>query len=131
MMPGSVLFAGSLFLTGWTANPATGTHWIVPVAGLYLAGTGFNTIFQAALNYLVDTFLRTCYAAAFPLGVASRRSTAALASGPVRASSGASRVCSSPCRLCFTSTGAASGRRASGARAVCTTERCVGWLVHD
>ncbi|KAK8119686.1 major facilitator superfamily domain-containing protein [Apiospora kogelbergensis] len=129
---------------GWTADPATGTHWIVPVVGLYLAGTGFNTISQAALNYLVDTsqayaasavaantFLRTCFAVAFPLGVASRRSTAASASGPARASSGASRVCSSPCRLYFTSTGAASGRWASGARAVCTTGRCVGWLVHD
>ncbi|KAK7957676.1 hypothetical protein PG988_012524 [Apiospora saccharicola] len=82
MMLGSVLFASSLFLTGWTADPATGCHWIVPVIGLYLAGTGFNTIFQAALNYLVDTFqayaasavaantfLRSCFAAAFPLVV--------------------------------------------------------------
>ncbi|KAK9417690.1 putative Major facilitator superfamily domain-containing protein [Seiridium unicorne] len=80
MMLGSVLFAGSLFLTGWTADPSV--HWIVPVIGLYLAGTGFNTIFQAALNYLVDvfkqysasavaanTFLRSCFAAAFPLVV--------------------------------------------------------------
>ncbi|KAK8043222.1 hypothetical protein PG994_013705 [Apiospora phragmitis] len=80
MMLGSVLFASSLFLTGWTATP--GYHWIVPVVGLYLAGTGFNTIFQAALNYLVDTFqayaasavaantfLRSCFAAAFPLVV--------------------------------------------------------------
>ncbi|KAH8203013.1 hypothetical protein TruAng_002847 [Truncatella angustata] len=54
MMLGSVLFAASLFLTGWTADPSV--HWIVPIIGLYLAGTGFNTIFQAALNYLVDTF---------------------------------------------------------------------------
>ncbi|KAK8081196.1 hypothetical protein PG997_009014 [Apiospora hydei] len=82
MMLGSVLFASSLFLTGWTAEPATGCHWVVPVVGLYLAGTGFNTIFQAALNYLVDTFqayaasavaantfLRSCFAAAFPLVV--------------------------------------------------------------
>lgn len=80
MMLGSVLFAGGLFLTGWTADP--GVHWIAPVMGLYLAGTGFNTIFQAALNYLVDTFqmyaasavaantfLRSCFAAAFPLVV--------------------------------------------------------------
>lgn len=80
MMFGSILFGGSLFMTGWTAQPDV--HWIVPVIGLYLTGTGFNTIFQAALNYLVDTFqmyaasavaantfLRSCFAAAFPLVV--------------------------------------------------------------
>ncbi|KAI4603608.1 hypothetical protein KJ359_003424 [Pestalotiopsis sp. 9143b] len=80
MMLGSILFGGSLFMTGWTAQPDV--HWIVPVIGLYLTGTGFNTIFQAALNYLVDTFqmyaasavaantfLRSCFAAAFPLVV--------------------------------------------------------------
>jgi multidrug resistance protein len=80
MMLGSVLFAGSLFMTGWTSDPSV--HWIVPVIGLYLTGTGFTTIFQAALNYLVDTFqayaasavatntfLRSCFAAAFPLVV--------------------------------------------------------------
>ncbi|KAK7750323.1 hypothetical protein SLS62_007731 [Diatrype stigma] len=78
MMLGSVLFAGGQFVTGWTADPRI--HWIVPVVGLYLSGCGFNTIFQAALNYLVDTFqmyaasavaantfLRSCFAAAFPL----------------------------------------------------------------
>ncbi|KAH8681639.1 major facilitator superfamily domain-containing protein, partial [Xylariales sp. PMI_506] len=81
MMLGSVLFAGSLFITGWTADPAV-AHWIVPVIGLYLAGCGFNTIFQSALNYIVDTFqmyaasavaantfLRSVFAAAFPLVV--------------------------------------------------------------
>lgn len=80
MMLGSILFAGSLFITGWTSDPDV--HWIVPVIGLYLTGTGFNTIFQAALNYLVDTFqmyaasavaantfLRSIFAAAFPLVV--------------------------------------------------------------
>lgn len=30
--------------------------WIAPVIGLVLTGLGFFTIFQAALNYLVDTF---------------------------------------------------------------------------
>ncbi|KAL9949816.1 hypothetical protein ACHAQF_008528 [Verticillium nonalfalfae] len=81
MMLGSVLFAAGQFVTGWTAGPAT-AHWMVPVFGLYLTGCGFNTIFQAALNYLVDTFqmyaasavaantfLRSCFAAAFPLVV--------------------------------------------------------------
>lgn len=78
MMLGSVLFACGQFITGWTADPSI--PWIVPVIGLYLSGCGFNTIFQAALNYLVDTFqvyaasavaantfLRSCFAAAFPL----------------------------------------------------------------
>ncbi|KAI1206468.1 polyamine transporter 1 [Annulohypoxylon truncatum] len=81
MMLGSVLFATGQFITGWTADPAV-AHWIVPVIGLYLSGCGFNTIFQAALNYLVDTFqmyaasavaantfMRSCFAAAFPLVV--------------------------------------------------------------
>ncbi|KAL1845047.1 hypothetical protein VTK73DRAFT_1287 [Phialemonium thermophilum] len=80
MMLGSVLFCGGQFLTGWTADPRI--HWIVPCLGLTLQGTGFFTIFQAALNYLVDTFhqyaasaiaantfLRSCFAAAFPLVV--------------------------------------------------------------
>jgi len=80
MMLGSVLFAGGQFLTGWTAGPQF--HWIVPCVGLVLLGTGFFTIFQAALNYLVDTFtkyaasavaantfLRSCFACAFPLVV--------------------------------------------------------------
>ncbi|KAI0007090.1 polyamine transporter 1 [Xylariaceae sp. FL0662B] len=81
MMIGAVVFASGQFVTGWTAQPAV-APWIVPVVGLYLTGTGFNTIFQAALNYLVDTFqryaasavaantfLRSCFAAAFPLVV--------------------------------------------------------------
>ncbi|KAH7153369.1 major facilitator superfamily domain-containing protein [Dactylonectria macrodidyma] len=80
MMIGSVIFSGGQFLTGWTAEPRI--HWIVPCIGLVLLGTGFFTIFQAALNYLVDTFqmyaasavaantfLRSCFAAAFPLVV--------------------------------------------------------------
>ncbi|PSN74014.1 MFS general substrate transporter [Corynespora cassiicola Philippines] len=80
MMLGSVLFAGGQFVLGWTATPHV--HWIAPVVGLVLLGTGFFTIFQAALNYLVDTFtqyaasavaantfLRSCFAGAFPLVV--------------------------------------------------------------
>ncbi|KIW52900.1 hypothetical protein, variant 1 [Exophiala xenobiotica] len=78
MMFGSFLFSSGMFLTGWTADPKF--HWIAPVIGLYMTGLGFFTIFQAALNYLVDTFqryaasavaantfLRSCFAAAFPL----------------------------------------------------------------
>ncbi|POR33124.1 Putative MFS-type transporter [Tolypocladium paradoxum] len=80
MMLGSVLFSAGQFLTGWTAGP--GVHWVAPCAGLVMLGTGFFTIFQAALNYLVDTFqayaasavaantfLRSCFAGAFPLVV--------------------------------------------------------------
>jgi MFS transporter, DHA1 family, multidrug resistance protein len=80
MMVGSVLFSGGQFLMGWTAGPSI--HWIVPCIGLVMVGTGFFTIFQAALNYLVDTFqqyaasavaantfLRSCFAGAFPLVV--------------------------------------------------------------
>jgi hypothetical protein len=80
MMIGSVLFSGGQFLLGWTAEPEY--HWIVPCIGLVMLGTGFFTIFQAALNYLVDTFqayaasavaantfLRSCFAGAFPLVV--------------------------------------------------------------
>ncbi|KAM7196242.1 fluconazole resistance [Naviculisporaceae sp. PSN 640] len=82
MMVGSILFAGGQFLTGWTASPPDKFHWIVPCIGLVMLGTGFFTIFQAALNYLVDTFskyaasavaantfLRSCFACAFPLVV--------------------------------------------------------------
>jgi MFS transporter, DHA1 family, multidrug resistance protein len=56
--------------------------WIAPVIGLFIVGLGFFLIFQAALNYLVDTFqkyaasaigantfLRSCFAGAFPLVV--------------------------------------------------------------
>jgi len=81
MMIGSVLFSGSQFLVGWT-GPRTDIHWIVPCIGLVLLGCGFFTIFQASLNYLVDTFtlyaasavaantfLRSVFAGAFPLVV--------------------------------------------------------------
>lgn len=80
MMLGSVLFSGGQFLMGWTASPAI--HWICPCIGLVLIGIGFSTIFQSALNYLVDTFtqyaasavaantfLRSCFAGGFPLAV--------------------------------------------------------------
>lgn len=80
MMLGSVLFSAGQFVVGWTADPSI--HWIAPCIGLVLLGTGFFTIFQAALNYLVDTFqayaasavaantfLRSCFAGAFPLVV--------------------------------------------------------------
>ncbi|OJD34377.1 mfs multidrug [Diplodia corticola] len=55
MMFGSVFFAAGLFVFAWTGEVKT-VHWIVPVIGATLVGIGFFTIFQAALNYLIDTF---------------------------------------------------------------------------
>ncbi|KAG8168696.1 hypothetical protein KVR01_001445 [Diaporthe batatas] len=87
MMLGSVLFAGGQFITAWTAEPRA-APWIVPVLGLFLMGCGFNTIFQAALNYLIDTFrayaasavaantfLRSMFAAGLPLTILPLYST--------------------------------------------------------
>ena len=78
MMVGSVFFAAGQFITGWTAGPQF--TWVAPCIGLTCMGFGFFTIFQAALNYLVDTFqkyaasaigantfLRSALAGAFPL----------------------------------------------------------------
>lgn len=79
MMFGSIVFAAGLFIFGWTGYRRD-IHWIGPVIGAALIGLGFFTIFQAALNYLVDTFrvyaasaiavntfLRSCLAGGFPL----------------------------------------------------------------
>ena len=78
MMIGSVIFAGGLFLFGWTSG--RNIHWIAPVIGTVLLGFGFFTIFTNALCYLIDTFqryaasaiaantfLRSALALAFPL----------------------------------------------------------------
>jgi DHA1 family multidrug resistance protein-like MFS transporter len=76
---GSIFFPIGLFWFAWAgANPSI--HWIVPtLAGLPL-GLGLITIFLQSLNYLIDayldfaasaiaanTFLRSAFAAAFPL----------------------------------------------------------------
>jgi multidrug resistance protein len=78
MMIGSVVFAAGLFIFAWTSDKKI--FWLAPCIGIALVGMGFFTIFQAALNYLVDTFqtyaasavaantlLRSIFAAAFPL----------------------------------------------------------------
>lgn len=78
MMGGSVIFAAGLFVFAWTSQPQT--FWLAPCIGIVLMGLGFFTIFQAALNYLIDTFqryaasavaantfLRSIFAATFPL----------------------------------------------------------------
>lgn len=80
MMAGSVVFAGGLFLFGWTSN--RDIPWIAPCIGAIFMGFGFFAIFQSALNYLIDTFqtyaasaiaantfLRSVFAASFPLFV--------------------------------------------------------------
>ncbi|KAK4505246.1 hypothetical protein PRZ48_003209 [Zasmidium cellare] len=78
MMGGSIFFTGGLFMFAWSSSPKV--FWLVPCIGIVLEGIGFFTIFQAALNYLIDTFqkysasavaantaLRSAFAAAFPL----------------------------------------------------------------
>jgi MFS family permease len=78
MMVGSVFFAAGLFIFAWTSD--RDVFWLAPCVGVAMVGLGFFTIFQAALNYLVDTFqkyaasavaantfLRSIFAAAFPL----------------------------------------------------------------
>ncbi|KAF7901290.1 hypothetical protein EAF00_003511 [Botryotinia globosa] len=80
MMIGSILFAAGLFIFGWTSDPSI--HWVAPCIGLVFMGFGFFTIFQSALNYLIDTFtscaasavaaqtfVRAIFAALFPLFV--------------------------------------------------------------
>lgn len=81
MMLGSFIFAAGQFITGWTGDVLS-INWAVPCLGILMLGMGFFMIFQAALNYLVDTFtmyaasavaantfLRSCFAGAFPLVV--------------------------------------------------------------
>ena len=78
MMIGSLIFTAGLFIYAWT--PKRSIPWIVPLVGIVCIGIGFFTIFQACLNYLIDTFqhwsasavaastfTRSMLAAAFPL----------------------------------------------------------------
>ncbi|KAH8591485.1 major facilitator superfamily domain-containing protein [Bisporella sp. PMI_857] len=80
MMAGSVCFTAGMFIFGWTSDKSI--PWIAPCIALTLVGLGFFTIFQSALNYLIDTFqryaasavaantfLRSVFAAVFPLFV--------------------------------------------------------------
>lgn len=72
------LMPAGIFIFGWTSYMKI--HWIVPCIGIMMIGCGFITIFQGCLNYLVDsypryaasaiaanTFLRSVFAAVFPL----------------------------------------------------------------
>lgn len=80
MMIGSVFFAAGLFILGWTSG--SNIFWFGSICGAVSTGLGFFTIFQAALNYLIDTFqkysasavavntfLRSLFAGCFPLFV--------------------------------------------------------------
>ncbi|KAJ5195943.1 MFS multidrug transporter [Penicillium cf. viridicatum] len=80
MMIGGFAFTAGLFIFGWTSSPRI-NYW-PSIVGIALTGFGFTTIFQATLNYLVDTFtrfsasavaantfLRSMMAGAFPLFV--------------------------------------------------------------
>lgn len=61
MMGGSVVFSAGLFIFAWTSSASI--HWICPCIGIVLFGMGFFLIFQAALNYLIDTFQSTAASA--------------------------------------------------------------------
>ena len=78
MMLGSVFFAAGMFILGWTSQ--RDVFWFGSICGAVSTGLGFFTIFQAALNYLIDTFqrysasavavntfLRSIFAGCFPL----------------------------------------------------------------
>ncbi|KIM95888.1 hypothetical protein OIDMADRAFT_106069 [Oidiodendron maius Zn] len=78
MMVGSILFPAGMFILGWTGREDI--FWFGPICGAVSMGLGFFTIFQAALNYLIDTFpkysasavavntfLRSIFAGCFPL----------------------------------------------------------------
>ncbi|KAJ9137146.1 Outer membrane protein [Pleurostoma richardsiae] len=78
MMAGSVFFAAGMFIQGWTSKKDV--FWFGSICGAFSTGLGFFTIFQAALNYLIDTFqqyaasavavntfLRSIFAGSFPL----------------------------------------------------------------
>lgn len=77
-MVGSLFFASGLFIFAWTSDKDI--FWLAPCIGIVVLGFGFFTIFQASINYLIDTFqryaasavaantfLRSGFAGAFPL----------------------------------------------------------------
>ncbi|KAI8584996.1 major facilitator superfamily domain-containing protein [Geranomyces variabilis] len=116
MMIGSFAFAAGLFVLGWTATPRL--HWIFPCSGAALMGFGYYTIFQSALNYLIDvfqrwgasaiaanTFFRSTLAAAFPLVVPPLYH--ALGVGWATSVFGAVAVCLIPIPFVFWTYGAA------------------------
>ncbi|THY13926.1 MFS general substrate transporter [Aureobasidium pullulans] len=57
MMLGSFTFTAGLFIFAWTCSEHVSNPW-PSIIGIYLIGLGFTTIFQASLQYIVDTFTR-------------------------------------------------------------------------
>ncbi|KAJ9105426.1 hypothetical protein QFC21_001797 [Naganishia friedmannii] len=54
MMIGSVTFPIGFFIVGWTSDPSI--HWFPSVLGFTFIGMSFLLIFQAGLNYLIDSY---------------------------------------------------------------------------
>lgn len=80
MVLGALIFCSSLFLFGWTSDPDI--NWVPSVIACGMIGAGFNIVFQAAINFLIDTYtmyaasavsantlLRSCMATGLPLAV--------------------------------------------------------------
>ncbi|CAO1635613.1 unnamed protein product [Sympodiomycopsis kandeliae] len=78
MMAGGIAMCAGMFMYAWLSDPSI--FWFADMVALALFGFGFFGIFQAALNYLVDTFtvwgasaiaantfLRSVFAGTFPL----------------------------------------------------------------
>ncbi|KXT03700.1 hypothetical protein AC578_5168 [Pseudocercospora eumusae] len=55
-VPGSVLFAASMFWFGWSAYSGHAVHWIVPTLSLVTFGIGVYHIYLAVTNYLADAY---------------------------------------------------------------------------
>lgn len=53
-VPGSFLFAASLFWYGWASQPDI--HWIVTTIGIAVAGVGIYSIYMGVVNYLTDAY---------------------------------------------------------------------------
>jgi len=75
---GAILVPIGLFFFGWTTYPSV--HWIVPIIGSGIFGTGVVLVFSGIFTFLVDayplyaasalaanSFARSSFAAAFPL----------------------------------------------------------------
>ncbi|KAK5553510.1 hypothetical protein LTR46_008485 [Exophiala xenobiotica] len=77
-MPGAFLVPIGLFMFGWTTYSSV--HWVVPIIGSGIFGTGVFLAFNGVLTFLVDAYanyaasavaanvlVRLIFAAAFPL----------------------------------------------------------------
>lgn len=77
-MPGGILVPLGLFIIAFTTFP--GVHWIAPIIGSIPFGMGITFVYTAVFTYLVtayrpiaasamaaNSFMRTSFAAAFPL----------------------------------------------------------------